>query len=274
MDDGWKRPLLVAGVAACCASAAIVATRFWRPRRRDGPLSAAHESNASSFEFPSSSGNSPALRKCTVQKKDVLKKGKWLQFGVVSYSADSASPTGTGAKPPKQWEMVERTTKRDPSDLDGVDVLAVMKSSTSEERIALILNYRPPVNQYVLEFPAGLVEDGETAESAALRELKEETGLEGELKEVSPTLFVDPWKSNETTKIARANVDSDLASNLHPKQQLDGDELIELVFFPIRNLMGHLRQFCDKYKTGIDSKLYTFALGLDMSESLRARRTS
>ena len=39
----------------------------------------------------------------------------------------------------------------------------------------LVLQYRPPMEQLNLEFPAGLIDEGETASEAAKRELSEET---------------------------------------------------------------------------------------------------
>ena len=43
----------------------------------------------------------------------------------------------------------------------------------------IVLQYRPPVDAMCVEFPAGMVDEGETSEKAALRELREETGYEG-----------------------------------------------------------------------------------------------
>ena len=44
-------------------------------------------------------------------------------------------------------------------------------------------NYRPPINNYCIEYPGGLIDEGETKEQAALRELKEETGYSGTILE-------------------------------------------------------------------------------------------
>lgn len=41
----------------------------------------------------------------------------------------------------------------------------------------------------MIEVPAGLIDEGETAEEAALRELKEETGYVGVLSESTPIMF-------------------------------------------------------------------------------------
>ena len=57
--------------------------------------------------------------------------------------------------------------------LSGIAVLPVLSSG----RIALIVNYRHATRSWELELPRGGVELQETAKEAALRELKEETGL-------------------------------------------------------------------------------------------------
>ncbi|OHB76558.1 MAG: hypothetical protein A2Z25_17985 [Planctomycetes bacterium RBG_16_55_9] len=55
---------------------------------------------------------------------------------------------------------------------DGAIVLAM----TRDEKIILVRQFRPALNQYTLEFPSGGVNKGESPGVAAARELKEETG--------------------------------------------------------------------------------------------------
>jgi ADP-ribose pyrophosphatase len=99
--------------------------------------------------------------------------------------------------------MIERTTRKDGLDFDGVDIIAIIKYVAKKPKLILIANYRAPVDNYVLEFPAGLMDD-EHLEENAIRELKEETGYTAKkvLNVISkPTVFSDPWKSNENSKI-------------------------------------------------------------------------
>ena len=65
----------------------------------------------------------------------------------------------------------------------------------------IILQYRPPVEAMCVEFPAGLIDEGETPEQAAVRELKEETGYEGKVSEVSPTLSNQPGLTNANHQV-------------------------------------------------------------------------
>ena len=48
----------------------------------------------------------------------------------------------------------------------------------ADEHILINKEYRMSVGDYVYNFPAGLIDEGETPEVAAKRELKEETGLD------------------------------------------------------------------------------------------------
>ena len=49
---------------------------------------------------------------------------------------------------------------------------------TSDGYIPIVRQYRPSVEEYTWELPAGTIDPGETPEQAARRELLEETGLE------------------------------------------------------------------------------------------------
>ena len=59
---------------------------------------------------------------------------------------------------------------------DGVILYGV--HGENKDKVVLIRQFRYPVNDYVYEFPAGLVEPGEDMLEAGRREMFEETGLE------------------------------------------------------------------------------------------------
>ena len=58
---------------------------------------------------------------------------------------------------------------------DGVIIYAVHKGET--DRIVLVKQYRYSIGDYIYELPAGLVDEGECFKETAVREMKEETGL-------------------------------------------------------------------------------------------------
>ncbi len=59
---------------------------------------------------------------------------------------------------------------------DGVIIYALYGEDKS--RVVLIRQYRYSIGDYIYEFPAGLVDEGEDFHAAGVRELKEETGLD------------------------------------------------------------------------------------------------
>ncbi len=89
-------------------------------------------------------------------------EAKWLSLKKLIYLDQ------TGVQ--RQWEVAGRTTRR--GNCDAVAIFPVLKSGQSPDKTVLIVQYRPPVDAHVVEFPAGLIDDGETAEIAAIRELK------------------------------------------------------------------------------------------------------
>lgn len=58
---------------------------------------------------------------------------------------------------------------------DGTIIYSVF--GEKRDRVIMIRQFRYPLNDYIYEFPAGLIDPGESAKETAIREMKEETGL-------------------------------------------------------------------------------------------------
>jgi ADP-ribose pyrophosphatase len=70
--------------------------------------------------------------------------------------------------------------------------------------LVLARQYRPAVGRTTVEIPAGGIDDGEEAEAAACRELREELGLEpGRVVDLGP-LLPSPGTSSESIRLFAA----------------------------------------------------------------------
>ena len=78
---------------------------------------------------------------------------------------------------------------------DGVLICGIHQGEDGVDRIVLVRQLRYPVNTYVYELPAGLVDEGETPMEAAVREYREETGLHFEPLNLDPALW-NPYYSS------------------------------------------------------------------------------
>lgn len=80
-----------------------------------------------------------------------------------------------------------KTKKNTP---DGVIIYSIY--GEKRDKVVLIRQYRYTLDDYIYEFPAGLVEPGEDFHEGAVRELYEETGLKLEPLKV-PKAFEKPY---------------------------------------------------------------------------------
>ncbi len=104
---------------------------------------------------------------------------------------------------------------------------AVIMPAFEDGTIALVRQYRHPAVRYLLELPAGTLNDKERPEDGAARELEEELGLvAGKMEKISE-FFVSPGFCEEKMWLYLA---TDLTET---QQRLEEDELLEVVRLPI-----------------------------------------
>ncbi|HAR6103704.1 TPA: NUDIX hydrolase [Staphylococcus pseudintermedius] len=98
---------------------------------------------------------------------------------------------------------------------------------TPDQQVILVKQYRKALEQELLEIPAGKLEPGEDRESAAMRELEEETGYKAKKLTLIAEVYGTPGFSNEKISVY-------FADNLvEGKVNLDEDEFVEKVLYSL-----------------------------------------
>ena len=93
-------------------------------------------------------------------------------------------------------------------------------------RVALVKQYRHPARRELLEIPAGKIEDCETPEMCAAREVEQEIGFRAGRIEKLAEFYSTPGFCEEKLHVY-------LATDLTPSSQaLDHDEWVEVVYLP------------------------------------------
>ena len=145
-----------------------------------------------------------------ITKQDYLYKGKILNLRQDVISSD------------KGKSIVRDVVEHRPA----VTIIPVNKSG----KICMVNQFRHPVSENMYELPAGLIDDGENPETAAIRELQEEIGYKpGRLVKIS-TFYTSPGFCDEKITLFLA---TDLIKSKLPE---DDDEFIEVEWFTAQEI--------------------------------------
>lgn len=128
-----------------------------------------------------------------------------------------------------EYEFVSRQGNISEQTMSGrkTDAVVILPFSEDYKRVLMIKEFRLPVNETVIEFPAGLIDAGETAEEAAIRELKEETGYSVlKVVHVSKPSYTSSGLTNEKIQYVHVIVDDSGVS----KPKLEETESIDLIW--------------------------------------------
>ena len=179
----------------------------------------------------------------SVLEEQLLYQGRWSNLVEFSYEDEK--------KQIRKWEGLHRK-----NNAEAVIIIAKMEPT---ERHIIIRQFRPPTNSYILEFPAGLVDMGETHEQTAIRELSEETGYVGEVEKISPMLYSSPGILSEAVSFVNMQVDENLPDNQSPKARNEPGEFITVFKKSVDEISEFFSQEVS-HGVKFDAKLFSYFL--------------
>jgi len=143
------------------------------------------------------------------------------------------------------WTYIERRERR--------EAAVVVATTEDNGSLVLIEQFRIPFEAEVLEFPAGLIDPGETPQQTACRELAEETGYTGKVIHVGPGVSTTAGLSTEIVHMVYMLVGEE--PTIVP--QHEGSERIRV--FTLRpEEVEHFLSECERNSSILDAKLYTY----------------
>ncbi len=156
-----------------------------------------------------------------IKEKKIVWEGKFLRCVLITYIDSSGTQ--------REWESFERVNCK--------GIVAIVPV-TDKREVLLVRQYRPPINSYVVELPAGLNDRGDTLEKAAQRELLEETGYTAQ-----EMIFLaeGPLSSGASDEIITAFLAKGLQFKGPGKK--DETEDIEVLKVPIQEVYHRLHEF-------------------------------
>ena len=99
---------------------------------------------------------------------------------------------------------------------------AVIVPVFEDGKIAIVKQYRHPTGKYLIELPAGTIDEGETPRDTAFREVEEEIGYKAAKMQKLTEFFVSPGFLTEKMHVFLAT------ELIQTEQDLDEDEILSV----------------------------------------------
>ena len=125
----------------------------------------------------------------------------------------------------RKADEIKLLTKDDAA--EGVVIYPIWKQDP--EKVVLIRQYRYPLGDYLYELPAGLIDAGETPDIAAIREMKEETGLTFEVYKGGDDAYRRPFFMGAGFTDESCNAVFGYASGIIGSEHMEDTESIKVL---------------------------------------------
>jgi ADP-ribose pyrophosphatase len=164
-----------------------------------------------------------------INSVDQLSNNKWLNLFKAHYTDLSGKQ--------REWLYASRKPLEDHGSEDKADAVIIVPFIESEKSnnayfdlhgnnnysLVLIKEYRIPIRDYEIGFPAGLIDDGEDIETTVRRELKEETNLDvKKILHIGPPVYSSAGMTDESTSFVFVLATGEpSAKNAHASEDIE-----------------------------------------------------
>ncbi len=154
-----------------------------------------------------------------IEKDHIIMDSKLIYNGPIKLRLDTFKVNGKIFKK----EVIEHNA--------SVGIIPIINN----DEIMLIKQYRHAVNKYLIEIPAGKIENKETPIEAAKRELEEETGFKGDLIPLTKCYLAPSYD----TELMHFFIAKNIVKIDHSSRIMDDDENISVMIVKLDDALHY-----------------------------------